>query len=185
MNLNLREPNAGEKITATAARQLVRAVRAARPLQGPGTRLARTPRGTVVSLAERPTAAAAKAGCWEIAAKLDGSGPEHVFANQFVLRGEVLDELEIATTIESVMPNGSYDPTDPEDGSFFVCVKVDARHPAEEQPSLVVAGDLEELAAMQQDQSFIIRPLYKLSLMLDILADLRSVPALQRVEVLS
>lgn len=135
-------------------------------------------------------------GCWIITAQTvesenDDDGTEtaaetvHVFANQFVLRGEVLDELSIGTTIESVMPQGTYDPTDPEDGSFFVCVKVDARHPAEEQPSLVVAGDLEELAAMQQDQSFIVRPLYKLSLMLDILADLRSVPALQRVEVLS
>lgn len=154
---SLTPPSAGQPISASFFAELLREVRANRPLQGQNTRLKRTPSGTHISAIAKPAPASSVnlPGCFEIrrgGTKVedgetteDGGG----FDNPYFMVGGKFYECEDAKDygVENMK-------------EVFVYVKVDVTADAVE-PTMGTAETFSDLQTAARDENVYITPLYK------------------------
>ena len=68
------EPSAGDRISASWMRELVRYIRSITPLAGPGVKLSTGPNGTILSCVQASKAAAASPLPWSFACTIEAGG---------------------------------------------------------------------------------------------------------------
>lgn len=193
------EPSAGDRISASWMRELVRYIRSITPLAGPGVKLSTGPNGTILSCVQAKASkvsAAPDMGCWKIVSdtreeegEYEGEtveNPVRVFANQFYLDGEVLHELDLEDAVEDFVCQGELGEGEEYTAADkpFVALKVPATTNSTEEPALVGYKTLAELQAAQNDPAYVVKPLYKFMHDGGIKVDFRNCPALQVAEVL-
>lgn len=153
MSRTLTPPSAGQPIRASFFAELLREVRANRPLPGKNTRTKRTPKGTHISTdaPEAPKSQPKLPGCWEM--KLSGNsedGYTATFTNRYYsVGGRTYESSE--KSLEDLT------------GTEIIAVKISAdaetTQPTEELTSY---ADLGEMQADQDDEYVYVIPLYKI-----------------------
>lgn len=153
------EPHAGDRISAELIRQLIRAVRRARPLQAPGIHLAETPDGTRIGLAARnntPGKSASK-GCWRISAETvleDGaSATYHKLEDRYYRIGGRIFESPDQTTLEELVAAGN----------VWVCAEI--RYDSQENTGVAMIrgfGSFAEMETASKARMASLIPLYRL-----------------------
>ena len=98
-----------------------------------------------------------------------------VFAHQYWSNGEILQEANLTTTVESLV-NGQ--------GDSFICFRVPSTAHSTESPALVSYATLAEVQAAQKDAALVTQPLYKLDSHGAVVVDLRGLPEIQITEIL-
>lgn len=193
------EPSAGDRISASWMRELVRYIRSITPLAGPGIKLSAGPNGTTLSCVQAKASKVSPSpdmGCWKIISSTreeegENEGetlekPVRVFANQYYLDGEVLRQLELEDAVEDFVCQGElgegeeYSAAD----TPFVALKVPATTNSTGEPALVGYKTLAELQTAQSDAAWVVKPLYKLTHDGSVAVDFRNCPALQAAEIL-
>lgn len=157
MSRTLTPPSAGQPIRASFFAELLREVRANRPLPGKNTRTKRTPNGTHVSadVPEAPKSQPKLPGCWEM--KLEKSEEESkeptytaTFENRYYSVGGRTYEAT-THTLEDLT------------GTEIIAVKVSAdAETTQPSPEVTSYADLGEMQADQGDEYVYVIPLYKI-----------------------
>ena len=150
------EPAPGDKVSANAFRQLIRAVKSLRPIAGTGVRLGYGPNGTVINVGSTPrvkTAAVVNHGCFEIATYQPsiGSDPYPALVNRYYRIGHLLDEMSAATSPRITDFASAETPI-----LALVCT-ADYNQPA---VSLEAYADFSAIKDASRDESKAIYPLY-------------------------
>lgn len=195
------EPSAGDRISASWMRELVRYIRSITPLAGPGIKLSAGPNGTTLSCVQAKASkvsASPDMGCWKIVSgtreeESENEGesetvekPVRVFANQYYLDGEVLHELDLEDAVEDFVCQGELGEGEQytADDKPFVALKVPATTNTTNQPALIGFKSLAELQTAQSDVAWVVKPLYKLTHDGSVAVDFRNCPARQITEIL-
>ena len=163
MNVDLRIPRRGDRISAASQAQILAEIRANRILQSPGVRVMRGPNGThiAVDVPKRAAAPAADKGCWRIVSQsieVETGGETvaatvHFIDRQYYQVGGMLFEGTDQTTLESFV----------EAGTPFIAAKVLATGSGS-HASLVGYADFAAMKADSLDRTFSLIPLYELEL---------------------
>lgn len=113
MNVDLRIPRRGDRVSAAYMARILAEIRANRILPSPGTRVSRGPHGTHISveIPKRASASAADKGCWRIVAetiKVETGGETatatvHYIDRQYYQVGGLLQKGDDRTTMESLV----------------------------------------------------------------------------------
>lgn len=150
------EPAPGDKVSANAFRQLIRAVKSLRPIAGTGVRLGYGPNGTVINAGSTPrvkTAAVVNHGCFEISMYQPsiGSDPYLAIVNRYYRVGHLIREMEAASppSVESV--------ADAEYPILALVCTADYQAP---EVSLEKYEDFDAIKTASEDESKAIYPLY-------------------------
>lgn len=193
------EPSAGDRISASWMRELVRYIRSITLLAGPGIKLSAGPNGTTLSCVQAKASkvsASPDMGCWKIISSTreeDGENegetvekPVRVFANQYYLNGEVLHELALEDAVEDFVCQGELGEGEEytADDKPFVALKVPATTNSTAEPALIGYKTLAELQVAQNAVAFVVKPLYKFTHDGSVAVDFRNCPALQVAEIL-
>jgi hypothetical protein len=185
-------PHPGARVSAELLRNIIRCLRAATPLQGPGILLSRGPNGTVVSAvaASAPKAASPDRGCWcivsgkrEVEPEEEGDEPTEkdvrVFANRYYQIGGRIREHhpETPEALEDFILQGELEEGEDytEEDKPWIAFCIPATVGGTDAPTVVGYKDLDELVVAQSDLRFIVKPLYKLSHDGSVLCDFRSI----------
>lgn len=153
MSRTLTPPSAGQPIRASFFAELLREVRANRPLPGKNTSTKRTPNGTHISAKapEAPKSQPKLPGCWEM--KLSGNSEDGYtaeFTNRYYSVGGRTYEAA-ASTLEDLT------------GTEIIAVKVSADvETTQPTPELTSYADLGEMQVDQGDEYVYVIPLYKI-----------------------
>lgn len=158
---------ADDELSATEYNKLVRALRAILPIEGPGMRLKRTPNGTVFSAetaSRKSGGAVVKGGCFDIDA--DGK-----FVNRYYRTGNMPKEAPEFTDTATAF------------AGKFVALSVPVA--PDGTASLSAFTTFEDLATAARDRDKALAPLYKFDGEGNIEVDLRNMPIVQAVEILT
>ena len=150
---SLTPPSAGQPIRASFFAELLREVRANRPLPGKNTRTKRTPNGTHISadVPEAPKSQPKLPGCWEM--KLSGNSEDGYtaeFENRYYsVGGRTYESSE--TSLEDLT------------GTEIIAVKISADAETTQPTTEVTSyADLGEMQGDQDDDYVYVIPLYKI-----------------------
>lgn len=194
------EPTPGDRVTAELTRNLIRCIRERTILPAPGYKVHTGPAGTFLTIDPAPrgtSAAPVDNGCWKIVGSTREEEGENegetvstsvrVFANQYYLNGEVLQQLELDDAVEDFVCQGELGEGQQytADDKPFVALKVPATTNTTNQPALIGYKSLAELQAAQNDVAWVVKPLYKLTHDGSVAVDFRNCPELQVSEILA
>ena len=167
MNRNLAAPSAGQPIRASFFAEILREIRANRPLSGKNTRTHRTPNGTHIEAVATGGRSAAATDVGRFSVKLkaeearEGEDQTYTatFKNPYFDVGGKTYEM---VPEESESEQSEIEIYNVEDGSI-ICLKVTASGEVEKGPkaNLVAFSSLAELQLTQEDMDFYTVPLYK------------------------
>lgn len=147
---------------------------------------------------DRRGSASPDMGCWKIISSTREEESENegesetvektvrVFANQYYLVGEVLHELALEDAVEDFVCQGELGEGEEYTAADkpFVALKVTATSNSTGEPSLIGFKSLAELQTAQNDDAWVVKPLYKFTHDGAIAVDFRNCPALQVSEIL-
>ena len=100
------EPAPGDKVSANAFRQLIRAVKSLYPIAGTGVRLSYGPNGTIINVGSTPrgktAAVSLPSGCFEITTYTPsiGSDPYLAIVNRYYRIGHTIGEMSFSAPPE-------------------------------------------------------------------------------------
>lgn len=158
MSRTLTPPSAGQPIRASFFAELLREVRANRPLPGKNTRTKRTPNGTYVStdVPEAQKSQPKLPGCWEMKLEKNEEESEEptytaTFENRYYSVGGRTYEATEETTLEDLT------------GTEIIAVKISADAETT-QPTMELTSyaGLVEMQGDQGDEYVYVIPLYKI-----------------------
>ena len=150
------EPAPGDKVSANAFRQLIRAVKSLRPIAGTGVRLGYGPNGTVINVGSPvrgKAAAVVNHGCFEVTTYTPsiGSDPYLAIVNRYYRIGHLIREMEAAS------PPSAESVADADHPILALVVTSDYQAPA---ASLESFADFAAMESASEDESKAIIPLY-------------------------